>query len=177
MSVKILGVIPLSAVKSFGTFSIQFLNLLLITDTGILILKDACGLKGLEEAFPMSQERLRELFKRLPKSSKEFREYIYSVVGSSISLDRLAERLGRKFSSSCMAISYRDIIRLGIRRRKVHMIVAKATIIEVIVDTEKKSHRFIVLPGSYRDITEDAAYAEVLDMLRKTKLPITILHD
>ena len=39
MRVRILGVIPLSAVKRFGTFEIQCLNLFLVTDTGILILE------------------------------------------------------------------------------------------------------------------------------------------
>ena len=171
--VKILGVIPLSAVKSFGTFEIQYLNLLLVTDTGILILKDVCGLKGLEEVFPISREKLRELFKQLPKSSKEFRKYIYSIIGSSIDLNTLAKMLGRKFSN-CIVIPYENIIRLGIKRKKVHMIIVKANIIEVKVDTEKKSYRFTVLPGCYKDVTEDAAYAEVLDMLRKTGLPTNV---
>ena len=172
MRVKILGVIPLSAVKGFGAFEIQCLNLFLVTDTGILILKDVCGLKGLEEVFPISREKLRELFKQLPESSKEFRKYIHPIIGSSINLDMLAKMLGRKFSN-CIAIPYRNIIRLGIKRKKVRMIIVKANIIEVMVDTEEKSYRFTVLPGCYKDITEDAAYAEVLDMLRKTGLPIT----
>ena len=167
---KILGVIPLSAVKSFGTFRIQCLNLFLVTDTGILILKDVCRLKGLEEIFPISRKKLGELFKQLPKSSKEFRKYIYSIIGSSINLDMLSKMLGKKFSN-CIIIPYRNIIRLGIKRKKVHMIIAKANIIEVTVDTEKKSYCFTVLPGGYKDVTEDAAYAEVLDMLRKTGLP------
>jgi len=84
MQVKILGVIPLSAVKSFGTLRIQCLNLFLVTDTGILILKDVCGLKGLEKVFPISRKKLRELFKQLPKSCKKFRKYVYSIIGSSI---------------------------------------------------------------------------------------------
>jgi len=33
------------------------------------------------------------------------------------------------------------------------MIIAKANIIEVTVDTEKKSYRFTVLPGGYKDNT------------------------
>ena len=174
MRVKILGVIPLSAVKSFGIFEIQYLNLLLVTDTGILILKDVCGLKGLEEVFPISRKKLKELFKQLPKSSEEFRKYIYSIIDSNINLDRLAEMLGKKFSRNCTVVSYKNIIRLGIKRREVHMIIVKANIIEVTVDTERKSYRFIVLLGGYKDITEDAAYAEVLDMLRKTGLPVTV---
>ncbi len=169
---KILGVIPLSAVKSFGTFEIQYLNLFLVTNTGILILKDVCRLKGLEEIFPISQKKLKKLFEQLPKSSKEFRKYIYSIIGSNINLDALAKMLGGKFSNY-IYISYRNIIRLGIKRKKVHMIIAKVNIIEVTVDTEKKSYRFTVLPGCYKDIPEDVAYAEVLDMLRKTGLPIT----
>jgi len=174
MRVEILGVIPLSAVKSFGIFEIQYLNLLLVTDTGILILKDVCGLKGLEEVFPISRKKLKELFKQLPKSSEEFRKYIYSIIDSNINLDRLAEMLGKKFSRNCTVVSYKNIIRLGIKRREVHMIIVKVNIIEVTVDTDRKSYRFIVLPRGYKDITEDAAYAEVLDMLRKTGLPVTV---
>jgi len=173
MQAKILGVIPLSAVKRFGTFEIQYLDLFLVTDTGILILKDVCRLKGLEEVFPISRERLKELFKQLPKSSKEFRKYIHSITGSNFNLDMLAKKLGRKFSN-CIVIPYGDITRLGIKKRRVHMIFVKTNIIEVMVDTKKKSYRFTVLPGSYKDVTEDVAYAEVLDMSRKSGLPIDV---
>ncbi|RLF38091.1 MAG: hypothetical protein DRN00_04795, partial [Thermoplasmata archaeon] len=161
MQAKILGVIPLSAVKRFGTFEIQYLDLFLVTDTGILILKDVCRLKGLEDVFPISRERLKELFKKLPESSKEFRKCIHSIMGLSVDLDMLAKKLGRKFSN-CIVIPYGNIIRLGIKKRSVHMIFVKTNIIEVTVDTEKKSYRFTVLPASYKDVTEDVAYAEVL---------------
>ena len=75
MQVKILGVIPLSAVKSFGTLRIQCLNLFLVTDTGILILKDVCGLKGLEKVFPISRKKLKELFLSLIHISEPTRPY------------------------------------------------------------------------------------------------------
>ena len=173
MQVEILGVIPLSAVKRFGTFEIQYLDLFLVTDTGILILKDVCGLKGLEDVFPISRERLKGLFKKLPESSKEFRKYIHSIMGLSVDLDKLAKKLGRNFSN-CIVIPYGNITRLGIKKRRVHMIIVKANIIEVTVDTKKKSYRFTVLPGSYKDVTEDVAYAGVLNMLRKSGLPIDV---
>jgi len=56
MMVKVLGVIPLSAIKRFGTYVVQRLDLLLVTDVGILVLKDVCKLKGLEDVLPISQK-------------------------------------------------------------------------------------------------------------------------
>ena len=46
---------------------------------------------------------------------------------------------------------------------------------EVKVDTEKKNYCFLILPGGYKDVAEDIAYAEVLDMLRKAEFPVTTL--
>ena len=171
--VKVLGVIPLSAIKGFGTFYIQYLDLLLVTDAGILVLRDVCKLKGLEDVFPISRKKLGELFNNLSKSSKEFRNYIYSIIGLSVNLDELAKILGKKFSKNCVFIHYKDIIRLELKRRKVQMIVTKASIMEIKIDTEKKNYYFKVLPGSYKDVNENLAYTEVLDTLRKAKIPIT----
>ncbi|OYT55500.1 MAG: hypothetical protein B6U77_01485 [Candidatus Hecatellales archaeon ex4484_218] len=173
MMVKVLGVIPLSATKSFGTYRVQYLDLLLVADAGILVLKNVCKLKGLEDVFPISQKRLSELFKNLPRNAGEFRKYIYSIIGLSINLDRLAKILGRKFSERCILIPYRNMVRLRLEKRRVFMIVIKVNIMEVKIDTEKKNYCFLVLPGGYKDVTEDVAYAEVLDMLRKAKFPIT----
>ena len=176
MMVKVLGVIPLSAtINYFGTYRIHVLDLLLITDAGILVLKNVCGLKGLEEVFPISRKRLSELFKNLPRSAGEFRKYIYSIIGLSINLDSLAKMLGRKFSKRCILIPYRNMVSLRLEKRTAHMIVTKVNIMEVKVDTEKKNYCFLILPGGYKDVTEDIAYAEVLDMLRKAKFPITTL--
>jgi len=173
--VKVLGVVPLSAVKGFRGFEKRCLDLLLVTDAGILVLRDLCKLKGLEDFLPISLKELCGLFTGLPETSKGFREYTYSVIGLNIDLDGLAETLGTRFSKGCLLIPSGTITSLGLRRRTIHMVVTKTSLIEVEVKTEEKSHRFLVLPASYKDLSEEAAYNEVLDMLRRAKTPVTPL--
>ena len=118
---------------------------------------------------------MSKLFKNLYGSAGEFRKYIYSIIGLSIDLDRLAKILGRKFSERCTLIPYRNMIRLRLEKREARMIVTKVSIMEVKVDTEKSNYCFLVLPGGYKDVTEDVAYAEVLNMLKKAGFSITTL--